>query len=177
MQLSGVFVQLTGQRLAQRRALWYAFSKEGGVRVKLTIEQVPRDAAEEITVRCHDAGAAWVQAVQGIAHGQVTVSGTADERLYRIPLRDIYYFEVVDGSSFLYCRQQVYGCRLRLYEFEALCSGTMLFRCSKSMVLNAEKLSYVRPSFSGRFEAVLDNGEKVIVSRLYVADLKRLFGA
>lgn len=52
----------------------------------------------------------------------------------------------------------------------------MLFRCSKSMVLNAEKIDYILPSFSGRFEAVLENGEKVIVSRQYVADLKRLLG-
>ena len=39
--------------------------------------------------------------------------------------------------------------------------------------LNATKIDYVRPSLSGRFEAVLSNGEKVIVSRKYVADLKR----
>ena len=43
----------------------------------------------------------------------------------------------------------------------------MLFRCSKSMILNAGKIDYVLPSLSGRFEAVLDNGEKVIISRQY----------
>ena len=52
--------------------------------------------------------------------------------------------------------------------------GSTLFRCSKSMVLNTEKVDYARPSLSGRFEAVLSNGEKVIVSRKYVADLKRM---
>ena len=45
------------------------------------------------------------------------------------------------------------------------------------MKMNAEKIDYVLPSLSGRFEAVLDNGEKDIVSRKYVAELKRLFGA
>ena len=44
------------------------------------------------------------------------------------------------------------------------------------MVLNAEKIDYVRPSLSGRFEAVLSNGEKVVVSRKYVSDLKRMLG-
>lgn len=39
-----------------------------------------------------------------------------------------------------------------------------LFRCSKSMILNADKIDYVRPSLSARFEAVLSNGEIVIVS-------------
>lgn len=57
-----------------------------------------------------------------------------------------------------------------------LCVGTMLFRCSKSMILNAGKIDYVLPSLSGRFEAVLDNDEKVILSRQYVSTLKRLLG-
>ena len=144
--------------------------------MKLTIEQVPADTAEEVLIRCHDAGAAWVKAVQAAAAGPLTVSGNAHGRTYRLRLEDVYYFEVVDGASFLYSRAEVYTCRQKLYEFEALCSGTMLFRCSKSMILNADKIRYVRPSFSGRFEAVLDNGEKVIVSRQYVAALKKLLG-
>ena len=64
----------------------------------------------------------------------------------------------------------------KLYEFERLCAGSSLFRCSKSMVLNAEKIDYIRPSLSGRFEAVLSNGEAVMVSRRYVGDLKRILG-
>jgi DNA-binding LytR/AlgR family response regulator len=44
------------------------------------------------------------------------------------------------------------------------------------MILNAEKIDYVRPSLSGRFEAVMSNGEKAVVSRKYVSDLKRKLG-
>lgn len=36
--------------------------------------------------------------------------------------------------------------------------------------------NYVQPSISGRFEAVLSNGETVIVSRKYVNDLKHKLG-
>jgi DNA-binding LytR/AlgR family response regulator len=59
---------------------------------------------------------------------------------------------------------------------EDVSAKSSLFRCSKSMILNADKIDYIHPLFSGRFEAVLSNGEAVIVSRKYVADLKRLFG-
>ena len=144
--------------------------------MKLTVEQIPSAEQEEILVRCHDTERPWVKAVQGAAAGQITVSGVANGKTYRLKLSELYYFEVVDGTSFLYGQKDVFSCKLKLYEFEALCSGTMLFRCSKSMVLNAEKIDYILPSFSGRFEAVLENGEKVIVSRQYVADLKRLLG-
>ena len=144
--------------------------------MKLTVEQISPAEQEEILVRCHDTEQPWVKAVQGAAAGQITVSGVANGKTYRLKLSELYYFEVVDGTSFLYGQKDVFSCKLKLYEFEALCSGTMLFRCSKSMVLNAEKIDYILPSFSGRFEAVLENGEKVIVSRQYVADLKRLLG-
>ena len=82
----------------------------------------------------------------------------------------------MDGNAFFYCQKEVFSSKQKLYEFEALCVGTMLFRCSKSMILNAGKIDYVLPSLSGRFEAVLDNGEKVIISRQYVSTLKRLLG-
>lgn len=145
--------------------------------MKVTVEQIPANLEEEVLVRCHDADAPWVESIQAITTDAVTVNGIQNGKIYRLKLNDIYYFEVVDGASFLYCQKDVFACRQKLYEFEALCSGSMLFRCSKSMVLNADKIAYIRPSFSGRFEAVLDNGEKVVVSQQYVADLKRLFGA
>ena len=144
--------------------------------MKLTIHQISKDTQEEIILRCHDPADSWVKAVQSISGGQLMINGTSDKKVHRIKLSDIYYFEVVDGESFFYCQKDVYSCKQRLYEFESLCGGTMLFRCSKSMILNAEKISYVHPSFSGRFEAVLDNGEKVIISRQYVSTLKQLLG-
>lgn len=144
--------------------------------MKLTVEQIPAETPEEVLIRCHDPNEPWVDEVQGIAAGQLTINGLLDGKLYRLKLGDVYYFEIVDGRSFLYCQKAVFSCKQKLYEFEALCLGTMLFRCSKSMILNAEKIEYILPSLSGRFEAVLDNGEKVMISRQYVSTLKRLLG-
>lgn len=145
--------------------------------MKLSIEQIPREGEEEVIIRCYDAGENWVEAICASAAGEITVSGFADEKVYRLKLSDVYYFEVVDGRSFLYCENAVFECRQKLYEFEQRCSRSMLFRCSKSMILNADKIQYVRPSVSGRFEATLTNNERVIISRQYVGELKRLLGA
>ena len=76
----------------------------------------------------------------------------------------------------IYTQKDVHSVKEKLYEFEKMSCRSPLFRCSKSMVLNADKIDYVRPSLSGRFEAVLSNGEIVIVSRKYVQDLKRSLG-
>lgn len=144
--------------------------------MKLSVEQVSHENEEEVIVRCHDAEEKWVEAIRAVTAGEVFVSAFAAEKVYRLKLSDIYYFEVVDGCSFLYGESSVFGCRQKLYEFEELCRGSMLFRCSKSMILNADKIRCVRPSVSGRFEATLTNNEKVIISRQYVSELKRLLG-
>lgn len=144
--------------------------------MKLRVEQIAKEKEEEVIVCCHDAEAVWVQNVKEAAQGQIAVCGYKDNSLYRLQLAEIYYFEVVDGVSFFYTQNDVFTSKEKLYEFENMSARSTLFRCSKSMILNADKIDYVRPSVSGRFEAVLSNGEIVIVSRKYVAELKRLLG-
>ena len=144
--------------------------------MKVTVEQINQDREEELIVRCHDPGAAWVEGVREAASGQRTVCGWREDTLRRLKLSEIFYFEVVDDRSFVYTQTEVFEAKEKLYEFERLCAGSTLFRCSKSMILNAERIDYVRPSLSGRFEAVLSNGEKAVVSRKYVSDLKRMLG-
>ena len=144
--------------------------------MKVTVEQIDREHEEELIVRCHDPDAAWVENVQEAASGQSTVCGWREDELHQLKLSEVFYFEVVDERAFVYTRSEVFEAKEKLYEFERLCAGSALFRCSKSMILNAEKIDYVRPSLSGRFEAVFSNGEKVVVSRKYVAELKRMLG-
>lgn len=137
---------------------------------------IPREQEEEIIIRCHEED----EEIRGMVHRLQTdtlvLLGYQNERVHRIKLRDIYYFEAVDGKVFIYCRSSMYEVKQKLYELEALCSRLSCFRASKSTVLNIAKISMVRPAFSGRFEAVLDNGEHVVISRQYVPILKNMLG-
>ena len=142
--------------------------------MRVTVERIEPKDEEELIVRCYDPGAAWVSSVKEAASGHRTICGWQEDTMHRLRLTEIFYF--VDDRSFLYTQAAVFEAKEKLYEFERLCAGSTLFRCSKSMILNAEKIDYVRPSLSGRFEAVLSNGEKAVVSRKYVADLKRMLG-
>lgn len=117
-----------------------------------------------------------MEKVRNVVSSQNSIGAYKNGAFYRLELPDIYYFEVVDGNSFIYGNSDVYVSHEKLYEFEKLSQGMSFFRCSKSMVLNADKVEYIKPSVSGRFEAVLTNGETVIVSRKYVSELKRLLG-
>ena len=89
--------------------------------MKVTVEQIAPERAEEVLLLCHDPKEPWVEEIQGIAAGQITVNGIADGKLCRLKLGDIYYFEVVDGSAFFYCQKEVFSSKQKLYEFESVC--------------------------------------------------------
>ena len=79
----------------------------------------------------------------------------------------------VDGKNVV---PEVYEVREKLYTLEKLLTGTAFMRASKSTILNLDKVKSLSPAFGGRFEAVLDNGEKTIISRQYVSVLKERLG-
>lgn len=70
----------------------------------------------------------------------------------------------------MYCRDKVFEVKQKLYELEQVVEGKKFFRASKSSILNIAKISYIRSSISSRFEARMDNGETVMVSRHICAD-------
>ena len=93
-----------------------------------------------------------------------------------ITASDIYYFESVDKKVFAYCSQSVYEVKEKLYQVEELSEMLPFMRISKSMIINLDKIRHISPTLGGRFEALLENDEKVIISRQYVPILKDKLG-
>ena len=90
--------------------------------------------------------------------------------------KSIYYFESVDDHVFVYCKFNVYEIKKKLYELQQQFENTDFLRISKSVIVTISNISKLTPSFNGRFEALLDNGEKTIISRQYVPELKKKLG-
>lgn len=144
--------------------------------MKVIIENINGDAEEELVLRCHGQGSETMKLIDRIRGFDKVIIGMKDDEIHRIPIGEILYFEVVENRSFIYCENDVYETKMKLYEFEEKCQGTAFFRASKSVVLNSYMIDWITPSFSGRYEAVLFTGEKVIVSRQYAAELKQRLG-
>ena len=51
--------------------------------------------------------------------------------------------------------------------------GAYFLRISKSMIVNLKKIKTVKSDLSGRMEATMLNGEKIVISRNYVKEIKR----
>ena len=105
-----------------------------------------------------------------------SVTVYVDGQAMLLPIGDIFYVESVDLKTFVYAKKDVYQSPQKLYEVEDTLNSSDFLRISKQVVVNIRKIKGVSPAGEGRFNATLQNGEKVIVSRQYVPALKKRFG-
>ena len=141
------------------------------------MNQIGRDKEEHAIIKCYEINDEVKSIVGFIKSVGATLAGYADERASQISLQDIFFVEAVDNRVFAYTAKKVYELKCKLYEFVELYESRRFFRCSKSQVINLMKIDHVSPILNGRFSAALFNGEKVIISRQYVPELKkRLLG-
>ena len=95
-----------------------------------------------------------------------------DSKTVLLEVTFIYYIESVDKKTFVYTKENCYESKLRLYELEETL-GAYFLRISKSMIVNLKKIKGVKSDLSGRMEATMLNGEKIVISRSYVKEIKR----
>ena len=94
---------------------------------------------------------------------------------YMLGTNLIYYTESIDKRTYVYTKEECYETKYRLYELEDILSTNFL-RVSKSLVVNIRKVRSVKSELNGRMTAELLNGERIVISRSYVKDLKRKLG-
>ncbi len=144
--------------------------------MKITILDVVAGEEEEIIIKCNQMDDRLMQLVNQFKRGSDKLNVYQDGNIHLIEPQDIYYFETVDQKVFAYCENEVYEIRSRIYELEEALVAKDFFRASKSTLLNLNVIKSLSPAFGGRFEAVLGNGEHVIISRQYVGTLKEKLG-
>jgi len=89
-----------------------------------------------------------------------------------ISASDIYYFESVDKTTYVYCEKKVYKTDLRLYQIVEDFAHLGFVQISKSCVLNINVLDSITPLLNSRMEATLKNTERLYVTRRYLEGLK-----
>ncbi len=144
--------------------------------MKIIIEQLNIYSEVEITIKCNSIDESLEKLISSIRLYSSTISGKKDDKIYFLKPEDVLYFDTVDEKVFIYTADNVYETNLKLYEIEERFSDTSILRVSKSTVLNLIKIDYVSPLLNGRIEAMLQNGEKVIISRQYVPAFKSKLG-
>ena len=139
------------------------------------LELVDSKEKEQALIRAAEKTADIMNAVDLLENGSGGISVTKDRSTYFCKLTQIYYAESVDKHTYVYTKGDCFESRDRLYELEEKL-GIYCVRISKSMIVNLRKIQNVSAEPGGRMVAVLLNGERVIISRSYVKEIKRRLG-
>ena len=140
--------------------------------MQIKVKTIGNQETEYIEIGCHKQDERITEIIRFVKLHQGSIEAFREERQYQIPITDIYYIESVEDRTFLYLKKDCYESRKRLYEFEELLTDRHFARISKSVLVNMMKISAIKPALNGRFLCQLNNGEKVIISRKYVPDIK-----
>lgn len=90
-----------------------------------------------------------------------------------IKRNELFYVDSVDKNTFVYTKDKVYECSLKLYELE---NQYDFFRASKSCVVNVRHIKSLKTEINRKLRITLTNGEQIMVSRQYADELKMKLG-
>ncbi|WP_022762570.1 LytTR family DNA-binding domain-containing protein [Butyrivibrio sp. AD3002] len=91
-----------------------------------------------------------------------------------INIEELLYLESVDDKLFAYSGDKVLKIDGSLNSFMTDMDDGSFFRCSKSMVLNVNRVTALKSLSSNRIDATMEGGEHIIISRRYASDFRRL---
>lgn len=144
--------------------------------MKLKMEQIVQ-GEEEVIVRYHEFTSQIEHIVNFIKGEECRIFGTHNGSKTILDKHEILYIESVDGKTFAYTKEVVYQMDYTLLQLTKMLQDINFFRCSKSMILNIDKVASLKSMPSNRIDATMCNGEHIMISRNYaVAFRKRLRG-
>ena len=113
--------------------------------------------------------------VRKIGRMDISFVGKTEGRSVSISISDIYYVENVERKLFIYTEGDVYRFDGSMSDIESRIEDTALVRISRTCIMNSDHLKEIRQIRNSHLEAVMDNDEKLIVSRKYLPDIKKIF--
>ena len=99
-----------------------------------------------------------------------------DNETYLIETDKILYIEAVDRKTFVYTNSENYESELKLYEIEQELIERDFLRISKNSIVNLRKIKSLKTDINRKIRITLQNGEQIVVSRMYSDELRRKLG-
>ena len=143
--------------------------------MKLIKKKIDGQAETEIEIRYAEMNEELIKLIERIEQSEKIIFCTYNGRQHRIHANDIFYAECVDKKTFIYTKEFVFRSELRIYQLVETLRLYDFIQVSKFCVINMNVLESIRTLFNSRLEATLINGEKVNVSRTYLANIKAAF--
>ena len=141
--------------------------------MKIDIKQIP-EGEEYVTIRYKDLTPSMKKVI-GILEGtDDKLWGKTDTGTEGIRIGKLLYLESVDDKVFAYTGDKVLKIDGTLNSFMTDYDDGSFFRCSKSMVINVNRVKALKSLSSNRIDATMEGGEHIIISRRYASEFRRL---
>ena len=99
-----------------------------------------------------------------------------DNETFLLETDRILYVEAVDRKTFVYTSTETYESELKLYELEQELVQRDFLRISKQSLVNLRKIKSLKADVNRKIRITLQNGEQIVVSRMYSDELRRKLG-
>lgn len=140
--------------------------------MKIDIRQI-ETGEDEVIIRYKEL-TPEVKKILAVLNTTSKIVGKKDEDRVVIDSDDILYFESVDEKTFAYTESDVFRVDNTLQGIIVSMGDDRFFRCSKSMIINVDKVRVLKSMSSNRIDATLENGEHIQISRVYASEFRKL---
>lgn len=144
--------------------------------MKVIINRDELVAPGELHINCHRIDNHVIKVQRFAENFAQTILGQSEGQTINVHPQSIYYAESIDKKTFLYLKDDVVECALRLYELEEIYGDHYLFRASKQTLVNLEHIAKVAPQLNRNLLLTMANGERVEMSRRQVPEFRQKIG-
>ena len=141
--------------------------------MKVKVEVIEGLQEPEITIKCSENNDEIKAIVDYLESIKVTLIGKKEGERFVLNLSDVYYFESVENHTFAYVEKDVFEVNYRIYELVDLYKNSSFVQVAKSTIVNINYIKKINTLVNGRILAVLDNDEKMIITRVYAQEFKK----
>lgn len=140
--------------------------------MKYTIEQI-KQGDDELILRYQNLNQEVEHIMNYMSFAEKKLVGTKEGSQIVVDVKQILYIESVDRKTFVYLEDDVVRVEYTLTQLERMLNSLRFFRCSKSMIMNIDKVKVLDSLASNRIDATMCNGEHIIISRTYASEFRR----
>lgn len=105
---------------------------------------------------------------------QRKIMGKEGDTKVLVSPEEMLYAESVDNKTFVYTKDKVIQTDSTLAALALFLDDIQYFRCSKSMIVNIDRVARLKSLSSNRIDATLENGEHIMISRTYASEFRKI---
>lgn len=144
--------------------------------MNVIVEEQEDLTEEQVIIYCREENQE-IRKIKGfIKNINTKLCASLDFKKVMITPDEIYYIESVDKKTFVYIKDKVLECSLKLYEIEDRFKEFSFFRANKSTIVNVMYIKDINILLNRNLLVTLESKEKITISRRNVKDFRKLIG-